>query len=384
MKKIVISAGEVSGDIHAAKLISAVLALDPSIKVLGMGSERLRDLLGNNIRYDLSRQSIVGLFEGLKHLPAALNALLKMRRLIKKERPDLLVLVDSQGFNMPLAGYAKKLGIPTLYYIAPQEWLWGTPKNQRKVVGTIDHIIAIFRQEQEIYSALGGNVRFFGHPILDQAIPSREKSAAMKFFDLDPASPVIGLFPGSRRQEIDRLLPLVLESARLIVADLPKTQFLLAVSSAIFKAEIMRQVKRSALPIKVYDKLNYDIMQVSDLIIATSGTTLLEAACLKIPAVTFYKFHPLTYLVAKAVLKNRLRYFAMPNILAGKQVIPELAQAAATADRIAFEAKKMLENPEYHAKIVAELKRVSASLGEPGATGKSAAYIIELLGGKKS
>lgn len=383
MKKIVISAGEVSGDIHAAKLISALLKLDPSITVLGMGGERLRALLGDNIRYDLCRQSIVGLLEGLKHLPAALNTFFQMRRLIKKERPDLLVLVDSQGFNMPLAAYAKKLGIPTLYYIAPQEWLWGTPKNQRKVVRTIDHIIAIFRQEQELYSALGSKVLFFGHPILDQARPGMEKSAAIEFFGLDPASPVIGLFPGSRQQEIDRLLPLILESARHLAADFPKAQFLLAVSSGIFKDEILRQVRLSALPIKVYDKLNYDIMQVSDLILAASGTTLLEAACLHIPAVTFYKFHALTYLIAKALLKNRLRFFAMPNILAGKQIIPELAQDAATPDCIAFEAKKMLENPQYHAKIVAELAAVRQSLGQPGATDKSAAYIIELLGGKK-
>jgi len=384
LKKIVISAGEVSGDIHAAKLISAVLALDPSIMVLGMGGERLRTLLGDNILYDLCRQSIVGLLEGLKHLPAALNIYFKMRRLIKNERPDLLVLVDSQGFNMPLAAFAKKLGIPTLYYIAPQEWLWGTPKNQRKVVQTIDHIIAIFKPEQELYAALGGNVRFFGHPILDQARPGMEKSAAINFFGLDPASPVIGLFPGSRQQEIDQLLPLILKSSQLLAADFSKAQFLLAVSSDIFKTEIMRQVKQSALPIKVYDKLNYDIMQVSDLILAASGTTLLEAACLNIPAVTFYKFHPLTYLIAKALLKNRLRFFAMPNILAGKQIIPELAQDTATPERIAFEAKKMLENPEYHAKIVTELAIISESLGPPGATGKSAAYIIELLGGKKS
>ena len=365
--KIMISAGEVSGDVHGTYLVRELKKLDPNIHFFGLGSEKLL-AEGVDIKVDISKRGTIGIFEALPNILPVYLAYRKMVALMKQERPDLLILVDSQGINMPLAKAAKKLGIKTVYYIAPQEWLWGTAKGVKKVAATIDLIISIFKKEHAIYKQAGANSVYFGHPLIDIV-----KAAAKK-----TAHPVIALCPGSRSQEIKGLLPILLQTGEKIIAAIPNAEFVIPAASTTMIKKIFSYISEDFRPMAVVGQ-TYDILAGADLAICASGTINLEASLLGVPNIMVYKLSPLTYFVGKYILKigEKMPYFSMPNILLEQKAIPELVMAAANPKTIANEALGILQDPEKQQAIRAALSTLKDKLGDPGVVARAAKSILE-------
>lgn len=365
--KVMISAGEVSGDLHASHLVEEL----DSFRLFGMGGEKMREA-GVDVRIDITDKSSVGIIEALRYLPAQLSAFGRMKKMLREERPDAVILVDAQGFNMALAKYAKKLGIRTVYYVAPQEWLWGTKKGVETEARTIDLIISIFRKEHEINAGAGANSFYFGNPLLDIVKPKMTKDAFCRKFDLDPAKKIIALCPGSRKHEIHSLLPILVGTAR----KLGDNQYILPVSASKFADHIERMVSGAGINIKVIEGFNYDVLAHADLAIAKSGTIILESVILGTPVIMFYKLSRLTYYIGKLFMKINLPFYSMPNLLAGRMVVPEYVMEKATAENLYEEAVKILADPS---KIKEGYQEVISQLGEPGAIAKAAEKIVSFL-----
>src|SRR3989339_962928 len=298
--KIVVSAGEVSGDIHGSYLISEIKKINPDISFLGMGGERL-NAIGVEILFDISSKGSIGLVEALPNVVSIYATFLKMKRLLADERPDALLLVDSQGFNVPLASFAKKLGIKTIYYIPPHEWLWGTEKNLKNIADKIDLIVSIFEREHNAYKKVGGNSIYFGHPLLDIVKPELSKEEAQNKFNPEKKK-MVTLCPGSRRQEIENIFPILVKSAEIIKEALPETLFYILASSDWAKEKIADQIKNSKIKdFQIAQSQRYDVLNISDLAIAASGTINLETSILGTPNLMVYTLNPLTYFIAKNI-----------------------------------------------------------------------------------
>jgi lipid-A-disaccharide synthase len=364
------SAAEVSAD-HLASYLAREMK---DCYLFGMGGENMRSA-GVDIRIDITEKSSVGIIEALKHIPSHLSTLKSLKKMMKEEKPDALILVDAQGFNMPLASYAKSIGIKTIYFIAPQEWLWGTKKGVEKVAKTIDLIISIFKKEHDTYKAAGGNSVYYGHPLLDAAKPSMTRDEFFRKFSLIPGQKVVALCPGSRGHEIKRLLPVLMEVAGRIDG----AQFILPISSSKFKGMIEERISKTSLNIKIIEGHNYDVLAYSDLVIAKSGTIVLESVCVGTPVIMFYKLSPITYYIGKYLLKIKLDFYSMPNILAGRSIVPEYVMWQATADNIYSESIKVLDDPE---KAKAGYEEVRSILGQAGSIKRSAQKIIEFVRGQ--
>jgi lipid-A-disaccharide synthase len=357
--KIMISAGEVSGDIHGAYLVKELKKLNPNIYFYGVGSEKLQ-AEGVDVKFDITRRGTIGFSEALPYLVPLYVTFLKTAALMKAEKPDLLLLIDSQGYNLPLAKAAKKLGIKTAYYIPPQEWLWGTGRGVKNAAKIIGLIISIFEKEHEVYKQAGGNSVYFGHPLLDIVKSSSSKKQN---------GPSIAICPGSRTQEIKGLLPILLKAADKIKAELPNARFIIPAASA-------RVAKM--IPGAVVGK-TYEVLASSDLAICTSGTINLEASILGVPNIMVYKLSPLSYLIGKYIfkIKEKVPYFTMPNFLLQEKVIPELVMGDATPERIAEEALSILKDSSRQKRMKESFEKLKARLGSPGAISRCAKAILE-------
>lgn len=362
--KLFVSAGEVSSDLHAAYLIAELKKQSPGLSFFGVGSEMMR-AEGVDIRFDISSRGSIGIIEALPNLFWIYSIFLKTKRLLLSERPDALLLIDTQGFNVPLAEYAKKIGIKTIYYISPQEWLWGTESGVKRVAGLIDLIISIFRPEHESYLKAGGNSKYFGHPLLD-IIASHLKTQNVSRDATAKHFPQIALCPGSRPHEIKTILPILLETSKLILKEYPNTQFIIPAASQ----NILNQINSiicHLTPSKVEGDIchyktilgnRYEILSSSDLAICASGTVNMECSILGTPNIMVYKLNPLTYWIGKNILRidRKLKYFSMPNILLDELFIPEFVQDNAKPELIAKNSIEILrEGKRLENKTLLEL-----------------------------
>ncbi len=381
MIKIMLSAGEVSGDSHAAALAREIKNLNSSAYLFGMGGEKMR-AAGVEVKLDLSAMATVGFSEIIRFLPSIVAAFRKMKRLLRKERPDLLVLVDYQGFNMLLAKYAKKIGIRTVYYIPPQEWLWGTKKGVKDVASSIGKILSIFENEALAYEEAGGNVVFVGNPNLDTSKPTMSKDDFCRFAGINPNFPVLGIFPGSRRQEIESLLPLFLGAAKEIKKQIPNISILLSLSSEHFRSMIEKKTSKSGLPINMIYGKNFDLLNSATVSLAASGTVIMEAAVLDAPVIMAYKVSPLSYLIGKHLIKIRLPYFSMPNLILNSEVVPEFIQGNATIKNIAGRALSLLSDRSRISEMRSGYRRFRMRLGKTGAVKAAAKEVLSELKGR--
>lgn len=379
MKKIMLSAGEVSGDVHGSYLVKELKKLAPDAYFFGMGSEKLK-AAGVDIKFDITKRGTIGLIEALPNLFPIYFIFRKLVKLLETEKPDILILIDSQGINMPLAAAAKKRNIKTVYYIAPQEWLWGTEKGIKKVVETIDLIVAVFEKECEIYKKAGGNVIYFGHPLLDIVLSAQVLSSKLAQTSERRTSNIehrttIALCPGSRTQEIRNIFPILLEAAKLIQKQIPDVQFLIPAASKAIADQLASRIQNLE-SFQITQDQTYQSLASSDLVIATSGTINLEATILGIPNIMVYKLSPLTYWIGKKILHldKKLKYFSMPNIIADQKIIPELIMGFANPTKIASEASLALMNRKQTIKD--DLRRVVSKLGMPGSLARIARAII--------
>lgn len=363
--KIMVSAGEVSGDLHGSYLVRELKKIDPDIYFFGLGSDRLR-AAGVDIRFDVASRGTIGIFEALPHALPIFFVFRRLVDLLKKEKPDFLLLIDSQGINMPLARAAKRLGIKTIYYIPPQEWLWGTPAGLNEVVKIVDLIIAIFEKEFIAYKKAGGNVIYFGHPLLDIVKPSLQRAELRKkFLGTDENNFMISLCPGSRIQEINTLLPILIKSAKIIKKRIPRSTFFIPAASDYIAKIISNRL--GSFKNQLVIGQTYDLLFASDLALCASGTVNLEASILGVPNIMIYKLSPLTYFIGKHILKidKKLPFFSMPNIILNENVIPELVMGKADPSTIANEAISILSSPSRISQIKNSFSRLKYLLGEP-------------------
>jgi len=374
-RKIMVSVTEVSGDLHAANLVQAIKKIDPGIEFVGIGGEKMEQA-GVEIRAKTVHMGTVGIIEGVKYYFSFLKIESKIKRILKEEHPDLVILVDSRDFNLRLARLARKLSIPTVYYIAPPLWAWNDWQTKR-AARNITKIIAIFSLEAEVYRKAGANVSFVGYPLVDLVKPNMSKEETLQKFGLDAARPIIGLFPGSRGHEITRLLPLMLKAASKLDKNLKDIQFLLAEASPVFRNEIARIVTRSKISIKTVSGNPYNLMNISDLLIITSGTATLEASLLGTPMIIVYKTSLSTWLIGQILIK--LPYIGLPNIMAAKRIVPELVGFRLTVSHLANTALELLRDEEKLEQMRVELRKVAQKLGKPGAVDRAARVVVEMV-----
>ena len=377
MAKIMISAGEASGDVHAAALTREILKLDPTAQVYGMGGDGLR-AAGGEVLFDIKDHGVMGLVEIIRKLPALFRLRSDFAEVMDKRRPDCLVTIDYPGFNMRLAKVARAKGIPVISFIAPSAWAWrkGRAKNVAKLV---NKVAAIFPFEYEVYKEAGADVEFMGHPLVDIVQPTLPVAEAVAKAGKHEGRPLVLLLPGSRLQEIQRLLPSMLEAAKLMVKANPALEFVMPRAGTIPRAMLDEEINRAGIHVSITEGNNYDVMGVADVALAASGTVTLEAALCRLPSVIVYKTAPLTAFIVRRLLN--IADIGLPNIVAGRHILPELLQEDATPAKMAAEVLHLLE-PAAHAQALADLDDVKKRLGEPGAVRRVAELTLRVAGEK--
>ncbi|WP_110954108.1 lipid-A-disaccharide synthase [Anaerosinus massiliensis] len=375
MCKVMISVGEASGDLHGASIAAELKKIKPDIKLFGMGGKAMR-AAGVEITHDFADLNVMGFFEVIKNLPRFFKLRDELVEVMKKEKPDVLLIIDYPDFNIRLAKCAKKLGVPILSYIPPSAWAWrkGRAKSVAKIV---DKIASIFPFEAEVYKKAGAEVVFVGHPLVDIVKPSMTKEEAYQHFSADPACPVVLLLPGSRAQEITSLLPVMLEGAEKIQEDHPNCQFFLPVASTISQEMLQNMMKDYKVNVSFVHENIYDLMNIANVGIAASGTVTLEAAILNLPVVVVYKMPSITYFIGKLLVK--IPNISLPNIVANERIIPELLQDEVTAEHIACEAITLLEENEKSEMVHQNLLKMKKTLGEQGAVRRVAEEVLSMI-----
>ena len=374
-KRVLIVAGEPSGDMHAARLIEELRTLEPGLRVEAMGGEALAGA-GAEIIVDNRELAVVGLVEVLRHYPEIRRALNRLRQRLKQAPPDLLILVDYVEFNLKLAAAAKALGIPVLFYISPQVWAWRQGR-VKKIGERIDMMAVIFPFEVEFYQRHGIPVRYVGNPLAGKVRATRSIEENRARFGVSGGRPVIGLQPGSRQSEISRLAPVFAETAETLRARRPDAQFLLPVAPGI-DAEWLRSLLPEASPIIVVDNDSaYNVMQVCDAILTACGTATLETALMGVPMVAAYQVSPLTYPLLRRLIK--IPHVALANIVAGREVVREFIQDAATPEAMARELARLIEDQGYRDEVREGLDEIRKRIGDQNGSRNVALLAREML-----
>lgn len=382
--QIMIVAGEASGDMHGARLVKAMRDLRPDLSFSGIGGRELT-AAGVHMLYDASKLAVVGLTEVISHLGdilAARKALIEQMRTIK---PALLILIDYPDFNLLLASKAKKLDIPVFYYISPQVWAWRSGR-VKKIGRLTKRVGVILPFEKEFYASREVEVDFVGHPLVDtvKTSLSREEFLSSHNIELKPDTRIIGILPGSRSKEIRNLLPDFLGAAHLLAGEKPDNYIFLLPRASTVSRELLLENGLSdfqdKLNIHSFSDNRYDLMAACDAVVTASGTVTLELAILGIPAVTTYRVSPRTYRVGRLLIRH-IKYFSLVNLIADRQVIPELLQNEVTPENIAGHLQAMLDDSAYRKKILQGLAEVTEKLGAPGCSKRAAKIAIECMTG---
>lgn len=373
-KRVLIIAGEASGDLYGGNLVKAIRAVDSSVFFLGVGGLHMREA-GVKLLWNADEMGVVGL-PGVKRLLTILSVFRAVSTNLQRCRPDLVVLIDYPEFNLLVAGKAKKLGIPVMYYIGPQIWAWRSGRI-RTIRRRVDRIVVILPFEERIYREGGVDVSFVGHPLLDVIRVTDEKSLTRSRYSKDRASRLVGLLPGSRIDEISKLLPVMLDTAAALAKEIPDIHFLMPLAPTIRSHQIDHYLRGRDIPLTVIENNTHEVIQVCEMMIAASGTVTLEAAILGTPLVVVYKVNPLTYWLGKRLIK--VQHVALANIVAGETVAPELIQHEANPEQIAREAMAILGDSDRQAWIRQRFAEVRDSVGKPGASARTAAIAMELM-----
>lgn len=373
------SAGEASGDTHGASVAKALREIYPSVEMFGMGGN-LMDEAGVRIVYDIKNLGVIGLVEIVKSLPKFFKLRTYLKRIMMKERPDVLVCIDYPGFNMKLAEVAHQLGIPVLYYIAPTIWAWHSSRG-KTIKKYVTKVASIFPFEAEAYSKYNCDVEFVGHPLVDIVHPTMSVDESMTYFNARAEAKRVLLMPGSRKQEVLSLLDVMLESGEKLLQSHEDVQFFLPRAHTIDQSELETFIKERRVSVTITEDHTYDLMQICDGCLAASGTATLETAMMELPTILLYKVSPITYGIGKMVVN--LSHVGLPNIIAGKEVIPELLQSDVSADNIVEHMLPLLDDLKENEHMRQELRTVRDKLGEPGAV-KRVAELIYSLGKENS
>jgi lipid-A-disaccharide synthase len=372
-KQILIICGEPSGELHAANLTSSIRKIDPHIKVFGVGSTLLANA-GAEIIYNTKGLSVFGLFDVIKKLPWFWALKEHILEKIAQHKFDAVIFVDFSGFNLRLAKTINN-SIPTIYYVSPQVWA-SRPGRIKTIKKYIRKMIVLFKFEVDFYKKYGITAEFVGHPLLDTVKPTMAKKDLLHSLGLNEDRKIIALLPGSRRQEIKHILPIMLKASRIIKRE-SEAQFVIAKSPNVEWDTYTSLINKSGLDIKITEGKTYDCLNIADFALVCSGTATLETAIMQKPFVIIYKMSLLNYLLYRPQV--RLPYIGMVNIVAGKKVIPEFIQFNANPRRIAQQTLSALKDPVKIQQIKDDLASITHSLGDPQAAGRAARIILDFL-----
>ncbi len=369
-RTVLLVAGEASGDVRGAELVSVLRRDDPSIDVWGVGGERLR-AAGMHILVDTAAVATMGLVEVFDTLGRVLATYRQLKRFMIERRPALLILIDYPEFNLFLAKRAKALGIPVFYYIGPQVWAWRRGR-VRKIVRRIDRLGLVFPFEPALYNNGRRIAEFVGHPLLDVVQPTRTREATLRRYGLDPARPVLALLPGSRKKEIRHLLPAGLQAGEQLARE--GWQVVLVLAHTLTRDDVAAAVGGALPAVPIVEDDTYNVVHAADAVLVASGTAALETALLGRPMVIMYRVAPLTFAVARLLV--RVDHVGMPNIILGRRVFPELLQRDVTPDKLVAAVHDVTARRTEVSAALTELRR---QLGEPGAAARAARMALELM-----
>jgi lipid-A-disaccharide synthase len=371
--RVMLVAGEASGDLHAAGLVAALRRREPGIEIWGVGGRESR-ASGMNTAIDIAEIATLGLVEVGEKGRALLRTYRMLRRELYERPPQLLVLIDFPEFNLALAAVAKRRGVPVFYYVSPQVWAWRRGR-VRKILRRVDRLAVLFPFEPAVY----GNdpkVVFVGHPLLDRVRPTATRELTLARHGLDPSKRLVALLPGSRRHEIERMLPEMAGAAQALVAH-HGVQCAVALAATLPRGLAEPIVAGRAVSLPLIEGDTYNLVAASDLVLVASGTATLEVALLERPMVIMYRSSPITFFIAERLVG--VPWLGMPNLIAGREIVPELLQRDARAERIALEAEAILTSPARAQAIRTDLVALRAALGSGGAAERAADLALELL-----
>lgn len=370
--------GEASGDLHGAKLIDACRKISPDISFYGVGGQRMA-AAGCEILIPSEKLAVMGFVEVFGHFPVIYRAFQRLKKIIHgDQRPDALLLIDFPEFNLRLARQAKNAGIPVLYYVSPQVWAWRRGR-VRMIAEVVDRLAAIFPFEPELYRGLDIQVEYVGHPLLDEFSASEAQVSPEIFSTIQKKAPVVGLFPGSRQSELRYMLDTLVQTAEKIQVLRPDVHFVVPVAPGLTRETIAGKFPPE-LKVTFVESEDADIYAVSracNLVISVSGTVTLQVALTGTPMTIFYKMSPVSYEIGRKLVK--IEHVGLPNIVAGKEIVREFLQHDATADNLAGEAIRLLEDEQYALNMRNQLGQMQRKLGEPGCSERVARMLSELL-----
>jgi len=361
---IIIIAGEDSGDLHGALLVQALKQLKPELTFSGLGGQKMQ-ASGVNLYQDFTKMAVVGFVEVLKHYPEFKKIFDFILNKIKTVKPVAVILIDYPGFNLRIAKKLKNIDTKVIYYISPQVWAW--KKNRVYIIKEyVDRMLVLFKFEKDFYAKYGIDVDFVGHPLIDTVKVESSRNKVLTKVDLQDYKTTIGLLPGSRQKEIERHLPVMLQTAEILQKEFPMLQFLLIKAPSISRSTLLEMTEKIKLRIPIIEDNIYDAIGACDLCLVTSGTATLETAILEKPMVVMYKTSWITWMLAKMVVK--IPHISLVNVVAQKEVVPEFIQNRATDQALADALKKIFTNEIRIATMKDQLREITESLG----TGPSA------------
>lgn len=375
-KKVMVVAGEASGDLHGSNLVKAMRHIDSQIHFYGIGGEKLREA-GVEIIANSSDMAVVGLTEVLSKLGFILKARRKLKKYLQEEHPDLLILIDYPDFNLPLARKARKNGVKVFYYISPQVWAW-RKRRIYSIARLVDRMAVILPFETSIYKRVKLDVSFVGHPLLDAVKKKYTREEALKNFDLKDGVTTVGILPGSRDGEVMKLLPEMLKAAENLEHRLSSVQFILPLADTLSHDIVAGIVRQYSANVKIVKDNVYDVIGLSDIAMVASGTATLETALLETPMIIVYKVSPISYLMGRIFID--VDHIGIVNIIAGKTIVPEFIQNDANSEAMANEIYNILTSESRMNQIKQDLAQIKGKLGTPGAAERTAKLACEMIG----
>ena len=373
---VMILAGESSGDAHAAEFVEQLKLLQPDIRLSGMGGRSMREA-GVVLDYDSTNIAVVGLVEVIRHWGEIKRAMAIIREAMEQNKPDLLVLVDYPEFNLKMAAHARELGIKVLFYISPQVWAW-RPKRIHKIGRLIDHMAVIFKFEAEYYERANIPVTFVGNPLVDKVKTTASPADTRARLGIKPDSQLVGLFPGSRNNEIRNLLPLMFETAAELKKQKPDLYFVMPVANSLDYDAIEQECKACGIDIVLTRDEIYNVIACCDAIVSCSGTVTLEIALLETPMCIIYKMSWLSYQIMSRLIN--IPYIGLANIVAKRQVVQEFVQDRATVGNISKEIIKILDDKQYAREVKNALAEVKPNLGDGRGSENMARLVLSCIG----
>lgn len=374
-RRVLIVAGEHSGERHGAALVRAATALDPQLRFFGVGGDAMR-AAGVDARWDAAAMAVVGLREGLGKLPMIWRTFRQIVRAAEREAVCAAVLIDYPGFNVRLAERLSARRIPVLYYIAPQVWAWRRQRLQR-IAKCVDRVLVILPFEREVYRQAGIAAHYVGHPAVDQLARVAPRGEARQQLGLAAEATVVALAPGSRAQEVKALLPRFLEAAALVAARHPACRFILPLAGEELRPIVETEVERRGMAVQIELGRAPEVFRACDLLLVASGTATLEAALLGAPMVIAYVVRPSTYWLARRFVK--VQDIGLVNLIAGKRIVPEHVQGECTPENLAASILRLFPGTAAADEQRAALAAVAAQLGDPGASQRAAQALIDFL-----